>query len=445
MAGGNWTTQNKVRAGVYIRFRSNADPNIAIGDRGTVAICEPMSWGPVSQVMKVSAGEDTTPYCGYDATNPKSLFLQQIFLGTNRTPSPNAVLLYRPAATGAEQAKATSGALTATALYPGVRGNDISVVITEIVDQANTFTVSTVVSGDIVDVQTAKTVEDLKANKWVSFSGSGALTATAGVQLAGGADGTVENSEYSNFLAAIEPFNFDILIYDGTESTIQAALIAFVKRLCEENGQYCQLVASGLNNPDSRYVINVASGVVLNDGTTLTPAQVCWWAGGAQAGAQYNQSLTYASYPNAVDVSPKMTNAEIIAGIQQGDFLLFEDDGTVKVETDINSLVTYTPDISASYAKNRVMRLLNSIANDIYREFSQSYIGVVNNNDTGRALFKSAIIGYMLRLQGDQAIQNFTADDVQVSAGEAIDSIVINLAVQPVDSVEKIYMTVLVS
>ena len=117
----------------------------------------------------------------------------------------------------------------------------------------------------------------------------------------------------------------------------------------------------------------------------------------------------------------------------------------MRVEQDINSLVTYTAEIGSVYRKNRVMRLCNAIANDVYRQFVENYLGPVNNNETGRALFKSAIVGYMLELQGAEAIQNFSADDVEVLPGNDIDSILINLAVHAVDSVEKVYMTVTVS
>ena len=41
--------------------------------------------------------------------------------------------------------------------------------------------------------------------------------------------------------------------------------------------------------------------------------------------------------------------------------------------------------------------------------------------------------------------QNFEADDVAVSPGNSGDSVVIDVALQPVDSIEKIYMTVTVS
>ena len=445
MAGGVWTTQSKVRPGVYIRFKSGTGLGLTVGDRGVVAICEPMSWGPVGQVMTVDNGADTTPYCGYPITEPGAMFLREIFKGTNRTSAPRQVLLYRPSATGSSQASAKISPLTATALYPGARGNSITVIVTEDADNEDNFTVSTVVDGEIVDSQQAQTVQELTANAWVTFSGTGALAANTGTALTGGADGTVEATAYSTFLSVIEPYDFDILVYDGTDSTVLTAMQSFVKRLADENGQYCQLVAAGMTNPDSRFVIDNETGVTLSDGTELTKQQVCWWLGGAQAGAQYNQSLTYAAYPDAVTVSPVLTNSQVVAAINAGQFTLFAEDNVVKVETDINSLVTYTQDIGKVYRKNRVIRLCNSIANDIYKQFSDNFIGVVDNDDTGRMQFRMAIVGYMTTLQNARAIQNFTAEDVEVLPGDDVDSIVVNVAIQAVDSVEKIYMTVTVS
>ena len=445
MAGGTWTTQNKVRPGVYIRFTTNRALGLTVGERGVVTICEPMSWGPVGEVMTVANGDNMTPYTGYDITNEKNRFLREIFRGTNRTSPPTTLYLYRPAATSSAKATVTTGTLTATAKYPGVRGNDITIVVTEDVDNEGSFFVSTVVDGEIQDQQSAETVADLVPNDWVDWSGTGALTATVGAPLTSGADGTVAASAYSDYLEAIEPYKFDVIIYDGSDSTVQDSMVGFVNRLADENGQYTQLVAANLTAPDSRFVINVMSGVTLADGTELTPRQVTWWAGGATAGAKFNESLTYATYPTAVAVSPLLTNNQIISALQSGQFILVADFDEVHVEQDIDSLTTYTTDIGVVYKKNRIIRLCNTIANDIYQQFSQNYIGVVNNNDAGRARFKAAIVGYLYQIQDAEGIQNFDPEDVEVLPGIDIDAIVVNVAFYAVDAVEKIYMTVSVS
>ena len=445
MAGGTWTAQNKIRPGVYIRFQSKQEFGFTIGSRGTVAICEPLSWGPVGVLTEIRAGEDPTPYIGYPMTAPQAKFLQQIFLGSNRTDGASRVLLYRPTATSSAQASAEIAPLTVTAKYPGVRGNDITVAIVADPDNEDSFFVNTIVDGTIVDQQSAETADTLTANDWVTFSGTGALTANAGTPLTSGADGTVAAAAYSTFLTALEPYRFDILIYDGSDAATLSAMSSFVQRMCEDNGQYCQLVASFTTGPDTKYDIDVQTGAVLNDGTTLTKQQMCWWVGGVEAGAQVNESLTYAVHPEAVAPSPVMTGAQIETALQSGQLVLSADFDVVHIEQDINSLTTYTLDNGEVFHKNRTMRVCNAIANDIYQQFSTNYLGVINNNDIGRGLFKQAVVKYLNDLQAQQAIQNFTADDVEVLPGDDIDSIVVNLAIQVVDSIEKIYMTVTVS
>lgn len=444
MAGGTWTTQIKVLPGVYIRFKSEAALVLTVGERGIVTICEPMSWGPVAQVTEITPDMDLTPITGYDITAPENLFIRQIFLGTDRTNPPTKLLLYRPTASGSAQATATIGELTATALYPGARGNDITIIVTALTEPESSFQVSTVVDGNVVDQQIGANVDDLVANNWVTWSGSGALSASTGQALSGGQDGTVQSAAYSAYLTAIEPYKFDVMIYDGEDSSVLTALQSFIQRVNEENGQYCQLVAAEMTNPNTQYIINVNSPATLSDGTQLTPQQVTWWAGGASAGALYNQSLTYAQYPGAV-ATTMQTNAKFIQQVQAGEFVLFAEDGVVKVMQDINSLTTFTEDAGKAFRKNRVFRLLATIANDIYAQSSASFIGVVNNNAVGQARFKAVIVGYLQEIQANNGIQNFTEDDVTVEPGQESDAIVVVVAIQAVDSVEKIYMTVEIS
>lgn len=445
-AGGTFTTQNKIRPGVYIRFKARQSTGLTVGERGTVTLPQALSWGPVGQVLTVEPGADMRPFTGYDITHKKNRFLSELFKGTNRTAGPTKLLLYRLASTGSAAAKATVAPLTATAAYPGVRGNEISIVISALSTPENHFLVSTVVDGAAVDQQTAATVEELADNAWVTFSGTGALNATAGIFLSGGLDGTVDAAAYSRCLADIEPYKFDVLIYDGDDATVKTAMLSFIKRVCESTGAYAQLVEANASNPDSRYVVNVTAGAVMDDGTTLTPQQVCWWVGGAQAGARYNESLTNASYPGAVDISPKLTQSQYEAALTSGQFVLNADNGTVRVEKDINALVSYSQDIGEVFTSNRVMRLCNTIANDLFTQFSANYLGVIDNNAAGRAQFKSAIASYLLELQAANGIQNFDPEtDIDVAAGNALDAVVVSLAIQAVDSIQKIYMTIEVS
>ena len=428
MAGGNWVSQNKVRPGIYINFTSKGSGTLTPGARGTLAGVKELSWGPVGKIMEIDPGADVTPYIGYGITAPQAIFLREALKGTDVSGAPTKILLYRPAAAGAAAASAVlggeSGGVTVTALYPGVRGNDISITVSELVDEEDTFTVTTLVDGVQKDQQTAKLGSDLIANEWVTFTGGAALTAAAGVTLTGGADGTVSPQAYSDFLTALEPYHFDILAYDGTDSAARSAFISFVQRLSSQEGRYAQLVTTGAENADSQFVINNKTGVVLEDGTALTPQAVVWWLAGAEAGAQYYQSLSYAVYPGAVDVSPRLSGSQIEAGILSGSIVLTEEFGKVRVETDINTLTTFSQDIGKVFRKNRAMRCCSNLANDIYREFSQNYLGKVSNNEEGRALFQSAILSYLLDMYSRGALrQRPVGEDIEVLEGNEFEKV----------------------
>ena len=48
-------------------------------------------------------------------------------------------------------------------------------------------------------------------------------------------------------------------------------------------------------------------------------------------------------------------------------------------------------------------------------------------------------------MQDNKGIKNFDKDDVTTEPGNAVDAVLVTAAVQPVDSIEKIYMTVTVA
>lgn len=186
------------------------------------------------------------------------------------------------------------------------------------------------------------------------------------------------------------------------------------------------------------------NGVVLSDGTKITPEQATAWVAGASAAAGIDKSLTYDSYDGAVDVTERYLNSEIEAALDNGEFIFVEKRGKVIVEQDINSLHTFSAEKDKSFSKNRVLRVLDDIANNTKRAFEDYFIGKVDNNVDGRELFKANRITYLNELQVAGAIQNFKADDVVVEPGIEKDSIIMNFNVQPVDALEKLYLKVVV-
>lgn len=346
---------------------------------------------------------------------------------------------------GAQKATATLGNLVATAKYYGTFGNRLSVVITA--GEGANFIVQTLLDGQAVDSQVVSAISGLVANDYVEWSGTGALAVNTGVSLAGGTDGEAGLTNYSAFLDALEVEQFNILIYDGSNATIKEAYVSFVKRLSNNEGAKCQCVVSNMSpNPDNECVINCyPQSLTLSDGSVLEPEQMTWWVGGAEAGANVNESLTYARYPGAVDFSPKLSSLAQDASITAGQIAFITNKGNVQLLTDINSFRTYAVEKGKAFSKNRVVRTVFGLCNDIYDVFSNYYIGSVSNDEEGRKSLKGEILGLMNRYQGIRALQNVVADDVTVLKGVDSDAVVIEIYCQPVDSIEKIYVNITIS
>ncbi|WP_201008187.1 phage tail sheath family protein [Paenibacillus glycanilyticus] len=438
MAGGTFTMQNKVRPGVYVNVGGKGQALGTLGIRGIAAMALPLSWGAPQKMITLEAGDDSLTKLGYDL-NAGSILPVREALKRAKT-----LFIYR-LNTG-EKATITIGQLTATAKYGGIRGNDLMVVIENNIDDSAKYDVKTFVDQAQADQQTVTTISELKANDWVDWTGTGALTPSAGAPLAGGTNGAVTNADHLNFLSALELFDFNTVAYVGTDNTLKNVYTSFVKRLRDDEGKKVQAVVE--NDPAADYegVISVKNGVVLGDGTILTAAQATAWVAGATAAADVNESLTYSVYDDAVDVSPRYTNSQINAALRNGEFVFTASNGRAVVEQDINSLTSFTAEKTKAFSKNRVIRVLDGINNDFVRIFSDYYLGKVSNNAAGRNLLKSECINNIGTLQGIGAVQNFDAQkDISVYAGQETDAVNIDLNVQPVDSVEKIYITVTVN
>ena len=167
------------------------------------------------------------------------------------------------------------------------------------------------------------------------------------------------------------------------------------------------------------------------------------WVTGATAGAEINESNTHKTVQDAVEIIGELTNTEIIDALQNGKFVISKlRSGTIVVEKDINTLHTFTTDRSYDFSKNRVIRVLDEMGNTVMNTWDENYCGKLDNDADGRNVYKADLVSYGNTLQGIHAITNFLgADDIEVLMGDDVDSVVVNWPVQPVDSMEKLYMT----
>lgn len=430
LGGGTFLVQNKVLPGAYINFVSRARALGSLGERGVAALPMELNWGPENDVLTIESDEfqkEILSILGYSYTDDEMKPLREVFKYAK------TLKVFRINGEDGTNATATVGenGPTITAKYPGTRGNDIKVVIQANIDDETKVDVITYMDSMKTDTQTVEMIADLQPNNFVAFSGTGEIETTAGISLAGGTNGEVTGDSYSTFLDKIEAEDFSVMGYTGEDEIVKALFTSFTQRLRDDEGVKIVTVLHDYPKADFEGVISVKNH------QELVP-----WVVGASAGAAVNQSLTNRTYNGEYEVPTKFKKKEFEQAIKNGEFAFYQDGDDVKVLSDINTFTDYNPYKTEDFSSNRVIRVLDQIANDTARIFGDYYLGKVTNHDIGRTLFKNELVNYHQQLESIEAIENFTPEDIIVLPGPGKKDVIVNEVVTPTDAMEKLYMSV---
>lgn len=437
LGGGAWQVQNKVLPGSYINFSSVAKASATLSDRGYAAAPFVLSWGPEDEVFAVTSGEfqkNSKAIFGYSYDHPKMLALREIFLHAT------TVYCYRLGL----GAKAASCAL-ASAKYPGIRGNDISIVVAINVDDESLWDVTTYLDGIAQDTQTVAAADDLTGNNYVNFKKGATLEATAGMPLTGGEDvANITGDSHQAFLDKIEAYAFNALCCPAADPTIVKLYAAYTQRVRDEVGAKFQLVAWEPSTVDYEGVIGVWNEAV-HPSVAVDAHAVVYWVTGAQAGVAVNKSLTNAKYDGELILNTDLTQAELTAAIKAGKFVFHNVNGDTRILEDINTLLTLSDTKGEVFQSNQTMRVCDQIANDIAVLFNTRYVGVVPNDASGRSALWGDITHYLKQLEGIRAVENFDPDTVSCEQGDKKKAVLVTVnGLNIVNAMAQLYMSVII-
>ncbi len=424
--GGTFLTHNKVLPGAYINFISKARPLGTIGDRGVVAICLEHNFGTPNEVIRLDSEtlqKDSLKILGYSFQDDKLQPFREMIRNAKE------ILFYRLGGDGTK-ATATIEPLTITAKHPGTRYNDIKIVIENNVDDDKKIVKTYIDTNILVDEQMATNVEELQANDFVVFSGTGALVENGGTNLTNGTDGTVNGTSYSNFLDKIENYSFNIIGYNGEDEATKALYESFTKRLRYDEGVKATCLLINYNKADDEGVISLDE----------TSKDLFYWSLGALGGCEINESLTNKLYDGEISLNTQLKKSELEEKIKTGIFAFYGEKDEIRVLKDINTFTNYKPDKNQDFSSNQIIRILDNIGNDIARIFNSYYLGKEINDNTGRNLFKAELISYFKNLQAIRALDNFNSDNLTVLKGTEKGDVVVDVLIEPVASMDKLYM-----
>lgn len=484
MAGGTWKMQNKVRAGVYINVKSAGKPAVATPlGRLLMFQNKPLGWGK-NGIIELTATSDFTALTGHKNTDEVLAPVHEALKNAE------TVLLLNDFTGGAKATATKAGVYTVNAKYEGEQGNNINVsfVPSPVVGDANTqdVTVTTIfgtkqvdqvkitlpkantdaiakagltkedqleIHNDYVDITfgtPAEVTSELAAKgEYPLYTAifNGLTQSATNVTLTGGANGT--NNVVDDMHDYLENEFYSVATTAGWEesSNIHKLLAEEIKILRENVGIKVRAVIPNTTNVAYNYegVSTVMNGYVLNDGTVITPNIATARFAGMSASATPDQALTYAQLDDAVEASPKLNNDKTIEALNAGQIVFTTRAGQrVVVEQDINSLTKFTDTKSKDFSKNRIIRTLDEICTNTAQTFETSFLGKVSNNEYGRDLFKANRVSYLSGLESQNVIRDFDPSDLSLAQGNDKDAVLMDLYVTPVDSMEKLYVNLVV-
>lgn len=437
LGGGTWLVQNKVLPGSYINFSSVAKASATLSDRGYAAAPFVLSWGPENEVFAVTSGEfqkNSKAIFGYSYDHPKMLALREIFLHAT------TVYCYR-LGLGAKKAACA----LATAKYPGVRGNDLSIVIAVNVDDPDAFDVGTYLDGIQVDLQTVTKAEDLTGNDCVDFKKDLTLEATAGAPLTGGEDvANITGDSHQAFLDKIEAYAFNAMCCPAADPIIVKLYAAYCQRVRDEVGAKFQLIAWKPSTVDYEGVIGVWNSAT-HPSMDVEEHAVVYWATGAHAGVAVNKSLTNAKYDGELTLNTDYKQAELTAALKAGKFMFHNVNGLTRVLEDINTLLTLSDTKGEVFQSNQTMRVCDQIANDVAVLFNERYLGTVPNDASGRSALWGDITHYIKQLEDIRAVENFDPDTVSCEQGDKKKAVLVTVnGLNIINAMAQLYMSVII-
>ena len=434
LGGGTFLVQNKELPGAYINFVSKSAAAATLSERGIATMPLELDWGKEGEIFEVTNGDfqkNSMEIFGYEYTSDRLKGLRDLFLNTQ------TFYAYRLNGGG----KKAENDL-AEALYCGVRGNDLKIVIQVNADDESLFDVKTLLGADVVDEQTVADAGSLADNKYLKWKTGITLAAAAAVPLAGGENGTVSGADHQAYLDKAESFTFNTMGAVVTDNTTKSLYAAYNRRMRDEMGIKFQLVLYDYAEADFMGVISV-NNRPLDEG--WSEASLVYWVTGASAGCAVNKSNQNRKYEGDFTVETPHTQNQLKAAIRAGKFTFHKVGTDVRVLEDVNTMVTTSDTMGDVFKDNQTIRVIDQIGNDIAVLFNTKYLGVVPNDAPGRISLWSDIVKHHEQLQDIRAIENFSDADVKVDQGDSKKSVVVNDLVTVVNSMGRLYMNVTVA
>lgn len=308
------------------------------------------------------------------------------------------------------------------------------------------FIITTYLDGVEVDVQKNKTLENIKDNNFVIWDRTKPLKEAGGVLFSGGTNSEITTESYSEALNKFESQIFHILACPSDDEDIKQMYISFTQEN-RDSGNYFQVVTSKTEKTaNSEAVIQVENRAL---DAKHPDSDLVYWVAGQEAGCELNQTVANVEYDGCYKIDLSNTQRELENNVLDGYFMFHQARGIdrnqyCKTLLDINTLTDYSDTQDPCWSNNATIRVSDEACNYIAALFNNNYFGRVKNNQAGREQFKNDLLQYFESLETQGAIDAFDKDSIEVIPAEDPRAIIVVAAFTPMNSLEQMYMTLII-
>lgn len=455
--------EKKVRPGVYYRYENSGGVETVGATNGITAALFQADWGPLNKEfdMDVTMKNNISDYYGTDA---HVKILKEAFTGGATTIRAVRIGNDDGAAmtiTLKNNATTPADAATITARYPGARSFTVSIrtnLISDareciVYDGTTIFEQFSFVAGDeeIANLVAAVNNSDNFSAK-AATGATGLLANITQQPMAGGKNPTVTTTSYDKGTDVLERVKWNCLIVDTDDAAVHSLVQSFVQQSYETGhlGMGCvagisskdlaerMTVAAAYNDEKMVYILNGWNG---SDGTTYNGYLAAARIGGMVSSFEANSSITHTVIDEAISLTEPLTNGEIIKAETKGCLVLtINDSDQVWIDSAINTLVT--PDATQDEGWKKIRRTKCRFElMDRVDTTCEKLVGKVDNDTDGRQTIMATAQKVINEMIGEKKIMlgsTVYEDPANPAAG---DSAWFKLAIDDIDSAEKIYMT----
>ena len=455
--------EKKTRPGVYYRRENSGGVETAGAVNGVAAVLFQSDWGPLNEEFDMDSTMQNN-IADYYGTAEGTRLIKEAYKGGATTI--RAVRIGGDDGTAAtidlnDAQDMPKKSVTITAAYPGARAFTVSVrtnLITErrmvtIYDGTEIFESFTFDAGAAEPQNLAEAMASSK--NFVCKVADGATGPLANVTqqaMTGGKNPTVKTENYEKGTDTLERCKWNTIMADTDDATVQLLLQNFVVQ-SYQTGHLGFAVLAGKSSQDltermttaasynDEKIVYVLNGWVGSDDTRYDGWPAAARIGGMVAAFESNTSITHNVITNAVKLTEPLTNGEVIKAEGKGCLVLtMNDDDQVWIDSAINTLVTPDATMDEGWKKIRRTKTRFELM-DRVNSSCDKLVGNVNNDTDGRQTIMATAQKVINEMVGEKKLMLGSTVYEDPDNPAQGDSAWFKLAINDIDSAEKIYLT----